>query len=42
MYAKVITIPLKGYLPIALLLPSKLNDILGEVKKGSSGYESRS
>ena len=33
MYAKVIRIPLKGYLPILLLPPSKLHQILGEVKK---------
>ena len=33
MYAKVIRILSKGYFPISLLLPSKLSDILGEVKK---------
>ena len=33
MYAKVIRILLKSYLPISLLSPSKLNKILGEVKK---------
>ena len=32
MYAKVIRILSKGYLPISLLLPSKLNKILQEVK----------
>ena len=33
MYAKVIRILSKGYLPISLLLPSKLQEILGKVKK---------
>ena len=33
MYAKAIRILLKGYLPISLLPPSKLQDILGKVKK---------
>ena len=33
MYAKVIRILSKGYLPISLLPPSKLQEILGEVKK---------
>ena len=33
MYAKAIRILAKGYLPISLLPPSKLQDILGEVKK---------
>ena len=33
MYAKLIRVLLKGYLPISLLPPSKLQDILGEVKK---------
>ena len=33
MYARVIRIPLKGYLPISLLPPSKLHKILGKVKK---------
>ena len=33
MYAKVIRILLRSYLPISLLPPSKLNEILGEVKK---------
>ena len=32
MYSKAIRILLKGYLPISLLLPSKLNKILQEVK----------
>ena len=32
-YAKVIRILSKGYLPISLLPPSKLQEILGEVKK---------
>ena len=32
-YEKVITILSKGYLPISLLLPSKLCEILKEVKK---------
>ena len=33
MYAKAIAIYLKGYLPISLLPPSKLQEILGKVKK---------
>ena len=33
MYAKVIRVHLKGYLPISLLPPSKLQDILGKVKE---------
>ena len=33
MYAKVITILSKGYLPISLLPPSKLEKILNEVRK---------
>ena len=33
MYAKVIRVLLKGYLPISLLPPSKLHEMLGEVKK---------
>ena len=33
MYAKVTRVLLKGYLPISLLPPSKLQEILGEVKK---------
>ena len=33
MYEKVIRILSKGYLPISLLLPSKLQEILSEVKK---------
>ena len=33
MYAKVIRILSKGYLPISLLPLSKLQEILGEVKK---------
>ena len=33
MYAKAIRVLLKGYLPISLLQPSKLQEILGEVKK---------
>ena len=33
MYAKVIRVLSKGYLPISLLPPSKLQEILGEVKK---------
>ena len=33
MYAKVMRIHLKGYLPISLLPPLKLNEILGKVKK---------
>ena len=33
MYAKVIRILSKGYLPISLLFPSQLNNILVEVKK---------
>ena len=32
MHARVIRILLKGYLPISLLLPSKLHEVLGEVK----------
>ena len=32
-YAKVIRVLLKGYLPISLLPPSKLHESLGEVKK---------
>ena len=32
-YAKVVQILLKSYLPISLSSPSKLQDILGEVKK---------
>ena len=32
-YAKVIRILLKGYLPISLLPPSKLEEKLGKVKK---------
>ena len=33
MYEKAVRIILKGYLPISLLPPSKLQEILGEVKK---------
>ena len=33
MYAKGIKILLKGYLPISLMPPLKLQEILGEVKK---------
>ena len=33
MYAQVIGILLKGYIPISLLPPSKLQEILGKVKK---------
>ena len=33
MYAKVIRIILKGYLPLSLILPSKLQEILNAVKK---------
>ena len=33
MYEKAIRILSKGYLPISLLPPSKLQEILGEVKK---------
>ena len=33
MYAKVITVLLKGYLPISLLQSSKLQEILGKVNK---------
>ena len=33
MYAKAIRILSKGYLPISLMLPWKLQEILGEVKK---------
>ena len=33
MYAKAIRVLLKGYLPISLLPPSKLHEILGEVKQ---------
>ena len=33
MYAKVIRILSKGYLPISLIPPLKLQDILGRVKK---------
>ena len=33
MYEKVIRILSKGYLPISLLLPSRLQEILSEVKK---------
>ena len=33
MYAKAIRILSKGYLPISLLPPSKLSEILGEVKR---------
>ena len=33
MYARAMRILLKGYLPILLLLPSKLHEILGKVKK---------
>ena len=33
MYAKVIAILSKGYLPISLLPPSKLHGILSEIKK---------
>ena len=33
MYANAIRILSKGYLPTSLLPPSKLNEILGEVKK---------
>ena len=33
MYAEVIRILSKGYLPISLLPPSKVEEILGEVKK---------
>ena len=40
MYAKVIRIHLKGYLPISFLPPSKLQEILGEVN-GYSDYKSR-
>ena len=36
MYAKVIRILSKGYLPISLLQPSKLEEILNEVQKGTS------
>ena len=32
-YAKVLRVLSKGYLPMSLLPPSKLNDILDEVKK---------
>ena len=35
MYAKAIRFLLKGYLPISLLTPSKLQEILGEVKKAT-------
>ena len=33
MYAKVIRVLLRGYLPISLLPPSKLQEMLGKVKK---------
>ena len=33
MYAKVIRIPSKDYIPFSLLLPSKLHNIMGEVKQ---------
>ena len=33
MYANAIRILLKGYLPISLLLPTKLKGILDDVKK---------
>ena len=33
MYTKAVRILLKGYLPICLLPPSRLQDILGKVKK---------
>ena len=33
MYAKAVRVLSKGYLPISLLPPSKLHEILGEVKK---------
>ena len=32
-YIKAVRILLKGYFPISLLPPSKLQDILGEVKR---------
>ena len=38
MYAKVIRILSKGYLPISVLPPSKLQEILGKVKKGYSDF----
>ena len=41
MYDKVIRVPSKGYLPISLFPPSKLKEILGEVKKGYSDYKPR-
>ena len=33
MYAKMIRVPSKGYLPISLLSPSKLQEIPAKVKK---------
>ena len=33
MYARAIRVLLKGYLPLSLLPPSKLQEMLGEVKK---------
>ena len=33
MYTKAIRIPSKGHLPISLLPPSKLQEVLGEVQK---------
>ena len=41
MYARVIGILLKDYLPISLLPPSKLQEILGEVKKVLQTKEQR-
>ena len=41
MYAKLIRILSKGYLPISLTLPAKLQEILNAVKKGHSNNESR-
>ena len=35
MYAKLVRVLLKGYLPISLLPPSKLHGILGELKKAN-------
>ena len=41
MYAKVIRILSKGYLPISLLPPSKLQEILGKAKKSYSDSKPR-
>ena len=39
MYSQVIRVLSKGYLPISLLLPSKLNTVLQEVKVNNRDYD---